>query len=95
MLERTFLPIKLLAPKESCPRVFVLSLSSAFTQAASLRLSSRVTSGGRSRQRGTIKAPLHRAQELRVRGLTVPEITTALGVSRRTAFRYLATAPAS
>ena len=33
--------------------------------------------------------------ELRGRGLTVQEIATALGVSRRTAFRYLATAPAS
>lgn len=47
----------------------------------------------RGRQRGTTKAPPHRARELRCRGLTVQEIATALGVSRRTALRYLATAP--
>jgi DNA invertase Pin-like site-specific DNA recombinase len=46
----------------------------------------------RGRQRGTTKAPPHRARELRCRGLTVHEIATALGVSRRTALRYLATA---
>jgi DNA invertase Pin-like site-specific DNA recombinase len=45
----------------------------------------------RGRQGGTTKAPRHRAQELRRRGLTVQEIATALGVSRRTALRYLAT----
>ncbi len=44
----------------------------------------------RGRQRGTTRALPCRAQELRSRGLTVPEIATALGVSRRTAFRYLA-----
>ena len=49
----------------------------------------------RGRERGTTKAPSRRARELRGRGLTVQEIATALGVSRRTAFRYLATAPAS
>jgi orotate phosphoribosyltransferase-like protein len=43
------------------------------------------------RQRGTTKAPPRRAQELRSRGLTVQEISTVLGVSRRTALRYLAT----
>ena len=55
----------------------------------------------RGRQRGTIKAPPRRARELprrarelRGRGLTVQEIATALGVSRRTALRYLATATA-
>src|SRR3954469_1308231 len=49
----------------------------------------------RGRQRGTTKAPRRRAQELRGRGLTVQEISTTLGVSRRTAFRYLATTPGS
>ena len=44
----------------------------------------------RGRQQGTTKAPPRRAQELRSRGLTVQEIATALGVCRRTAFRYLA-----
>jgi orotate phosphoribosyltransferase-like protein len=45
----------------------------------------------RGRQCGTTKAPARRAQELRGRGLTVQEIATALGVSRRTVLRYLAT----
>jgi DNA invertase Pin-like site-specific DNA recombinase len=45
----------------------------------------------RGRQCGTTKASPCRAQELRGRGLTVQEIATALGVSRRTAWRYLAT----
>jgi DNA invertase Pin-like site-specific DNA recombinase len=49
----------------------------------------------RGRDRGTTKAPARRARELRGRGLTVQEIATALGVSRRTAFRYLAESPAS
>ena len=49
----------------------------------------------RVREQGTTKAPPSRAQELRGRGLTVQEIAKALGVSRRTALRYLATAPAS
>jgi DNA invertase Pin-like site-specific DNA recombinase len=49
----------------------------------------------RGRQPGTTKALPRRARELRGRGLAVPEIATALRVSRRTAFRYLATAPAS
>jgi DNA invertase Pin-like site-specific DNA recombinase len=48
----------------------------------------------RGRQRGTTKAPPRRARELRGRGLTVQEIATALGVSRRTALRYLAAAAA-
>jgi DNA invertase Pin-like site-specific DNA recombinase len=47
----------------------------------------------RGRQRGTTKAAPRRARELRGRGLTVQEIATALGVSRRTALRYLASAP--
>ena len=41
----------------------------------------------RGRRRGTTKAPQLRAEELRGRGLTVQEIATALGVSRRTALR--------
>lgn len=45
----------------------------------------------RGRQPGTTKAPSLRARELRSRGLTTQEIATALGVSRRTVFRYLAT----
>ena len=49
----------------------------------------------RGREQGTTKAPPSRARELRGRGLTVQEIATALGVSRRTALRYLASAPAS
>ena len=48
----------------------------------------------RGRDRRTTKAPARRARELRGRGLTVREIATALGVSRRTAFRYLAEAMA-
>jgi DNA invertase Pin-like site-specific DNA recombinase len=43
----------------------------------------------RGRRRGTTKALPRRAQELRGRGLTVQEIAAAMGVSRRTAFRYL------
>jgi hypothetical protein len=49
----------------------------------------------RGLRRDTTMAQPRRAWELRGRGLTVQEIATALGVSRRTAFRYLATAPAS
>ena len=44
----------------------------------------------RGRLRGTTKAKPTRAKELRNRGLTVPEIANALGVSRRTVFRYMA-----
>ncbi len=43
----------------------------------------------RGRQHGTTKATPARAVELRDRGLTVDEIATSLGVSTRTAFRYL------
>ncbi len=49
----------------------------------------------RGRKRGTTKAPSHRAFELRGRGLSLQEIATALGISRRTVMRYLATEPAS
>ena len=44
----------------------------------------------RGRQRGTTKALPGHAQNLRDRGLSVQEIAKVLGVSRRTAFRYLA-----
>ena len=44
----------------------------------------------RGRLRGTTKARPTRAQALRARGCTVPEIAMALGVSPRTVFRYLA-----
>lgn len=42
------------------------------------------------RLKGTTKAKPTRAKELRNRGLTVPEIANALGISQRTVFRYLA-----
>lgn len=44
----------------------------------------------RGRQKGTTKATPDRALELRGRGLTDREIATALGISRRTVQRYLA-----
>jgi DNA invertase Pin-like site-specific DNA recombinase len=47
----------------------------------------------RGRLQGTTKAPPTRAQALRQRGFTVPEIATALRISPRTVFRYLATVP--
>ena len=43
----------------------------------------------RGRLKGTTKAKPERAKALRKRGLTVPEVAQALGVSERTAFRYL------
>jgi len=48
----------------------------------------------RGRVKGTTKATPARAQTLRTRGLSAPEIGKALGVSPRTVFRYLAEAPA-
>lgn len=42
------------------------------------------------RVKGTTKAQPARAQRLRARGLTAPEIATTLGVHPRTVFRYLA-----
>jgi DNA invertase Pin-like site-specific DNA recombinase len=47
----------------------------------------------RGRQRGATKAQPLRAQALRARGLTIPEIAHCLGLSPRTTFRYLAAAP--
>ena len=41
------------------------------------------------RQKGTTKAKPERIQELKAKGLTVKEITNALGISERTVFRYL------
>ena len=43
----------------------------------------------RGRKPGTKKAKPNRVKELRDRGFTVPEISTALGISERTVFRYL------
>jgi DNA invertase Pin-like site-specific DNA recombinase len=45
----------------------------------------------KGRQKGTTKAKPNRARELRDRGLSIREITHALGVSERTVLRYLAT----
>jgi DNA invertase Pin-like site-specific DNA recombinase len=42
------------------------------------------------RKKGTTKAKPQRARALRRRGLLVDEVATALGVSKRTAERYLA-----
>jgi DNA invertase Pin-like site-specific DNA recombinase len=42
------------------------------------------------RKAGTMKARPDRAQQLRGKGLTVPEIAEAMGVSERTVFNYLA-----
>lgn len=44
----------------------------------------------RGRQPGSTKALPGRARDLRDRGLSVQEIAKALGISRRTTFRYLA-----
>jgi DNA invertase Pin-like site-specific DNA recombinase len=44
----------------------------------------------RGRKKGTTKAKPSRAQELRRQGLTVPEVARALGITERTAYRYLA-----
>lgn len=41
------------------------------------------------RKAGTTKGKPQRAQELRGKGLTVPEISEAMGVSQRTVFNYL------
>jgi DNA invertase Pin-like site-specific DNA recombinase len=45
----------------------------------------------KGRSKGTTKGKPGRAAELRTKGLTAPEIATALGVSERTVFRYLGT----
>lgn len=44
------------------------------------------------RKKGTTKSKPERAQELKARGLKVPEIANALNVSERTIFRYLRSA---
>ena len=43
----------------------------------------------RGRKRGTTKAKPVRAKELHGQGLKPKEISTAMGVSQRTVFRYL------
>ena len=43
----------------------------------------------KGRKKGTTKSKPDRAKELRDKGLKVAEIAQALGVSERTAFRYL------
>lgn len=43
----------------------------------------------KGRANGTLKGNPARVQELRAKGLTGPEIATALGISLRTVFRYL------
>lgn len=43
----------------------------------------------KGRKAGTTKGKPDRAKELKTKGLTAPEIATALGVSERTVFRYL------
>ncbi len=43
----------------------------------------------KGRKQGTTKKKPQRAIQLRDKGLTAPEIATALGVSERTVFRYL------
>ena len=43
----------------------------------------------KGRRPGTTRAHPQRARELRMRGLAVAEIANALGVSERTAYRYL------
>ena len=45
------------------------------------------------RKRGSTKAKPGRARALRKQGLTIPEIATAIGVSERTAARYVADQP--
>ncbi len=43
----------------------------------------------RGRQKGSTKSKPTRAQQLRKKGLTIPETANALAVSERTVFRYL------
>ena len=43
----------------------------------------------RGRKRGATKARPQRAKSLRSRGMTAPEIASALQISERTVFRYL------
>ncbi len=47
----------------------------------------------KGRKKGTLKAKPDRAAELRDQGLTTPEIAKALGISKRSVFRYLSEAP--
>jgi DNA invertase Pin-like site-specific DNA recombinase len=63
-------------------------------QAAGIAVAKRrgVYTGRKAR---TTKADPARARQLRDRGLTVPEIATAIGIGDRTAFRCLAAASTS
>ncbi|QDU98614.1 recombinase family protein [Lignipirellula cremea] len=58
-------------------------------QAAGIRLAKK-RGVYRGRRRGTTKAKPERVQELRERGLSIAEVARAVGVSERTAYRYLA-----
>ena len=60
-------------------------------QAAGIRVA-RSRGVYQGRRKGTTKASPARALELQDRGLTAAEIATALDISQRTVFRYLATA---
>jgi len=60
-------------------------------QAAGIRVA-RSRGVYQGRMKGTTKASPARALELQDRGLTAAEIATALDISQRTVFRYLATA---
>ena len=57
-------------------------------QAAGIRVA-KTKGKYRGRKLGTTKGKPERARELKERGLTAAEIATALGVSERTAWRYL------
>ena len=61
-------------------------------QAAGIAVAKR-NGAYRGRQQGTTKGNPARARALRARGLTIPEIALSLGLSPRTAFRYLAATP--
>jgi len=49
----------------------------------------------KGRRKGTTKAEPARAMQLRAKGLTVAEIATALGATKRTVQRYLKASPAT
>ena len=49
----------------------------------------------KGRSNGTLKGNPLRVRELRNKGLTGPEIATALGISLRTVFRYMGTTKAA
>jgi DNA invertase Pin-like site-specific DNA recombinase len=57
-------------------------------QAAGIQVAKK-KGGYKGRKKGTTKSKPDRAKELRDKGLKVAEIAQALGVSERTAFRYM------